>query len=70
MQRSALVVRRRGRGLSAEGPGFYVWDTDLRSALGWARALDDASPPREARGPYGAGGSAGGAAPTASGDTP
>jgi len=51
--RSAPVPRRETRraraeskssGCVIEGPGFYVWDEDAKSAREWARELDGAIP--------------------------
>jgi hypothetical protein len=55
-----LRIRRRGGGLAASGPGFYVWDEDALCALdaaeGLARAAAGAgrgllAPPRRRRAP-------------------
>lgn len=44
----AAHVRRRGLGFAAEGPGYYVWDTDRREVA--ITVLEMQAPvPRRAR---------------------
>ena len=33
MNDDASLIRRRGHGFAAEGPGFYVWDENMNEVL-------------------------------------
>lgn len=36
----AIPIRAQGGGYVAEGPGFYIWDEDVREVLRVARELE------------------------------